>query len=168
MKRFFILSIFMLATLFSISAKGNLKNISTILVIVEEFENGKPSAPFTPFIDGLIDALWEEPYIFFDMKITKPLGMTNNIIHVKEYINAARDSGADSILMVKFDYSSEDVEAMVRLKIDKIYYHVYSLQTLKTLIHGEESIDMNELVELSSKNKRIKNLAYSFTKDIFN
>lgn len=164
--------LFILLTLFTIClppllAEKGMEDISTILVIVEEFENGHQARPFTPFADGIIDALWEEPYIFFDMKIDKPLNMTNDILHVKQYINAARDSGADSILLVKFSYTSEDVEAMIRLKIDKIYYHVYSLYTLKTLTHGFEEVNINELVELNAKNTRIKKLAYSFTKGIF-
>lgn len=168
MKKLIISSIFILFTLTLSFADDNLNGISTILVIVEEFENGMPSQTYTPFVDGMIDALWEEPYIFFDMQIKKPLGMTNNLLHVNQYINSARESGADAILLVKFNYSSEDVEAMVRLQIEKIYYHVYSLHTLQTLAHGVEEVNMNELVELSSKNKRIKNLAFSFTQGIFN
>lgn len=143
-------------------------NINTTLVIVEEIENGIIPEERCPFSDGIMEALWDKPYIFFDMKISEPIKMYKGKIDMRPYIESGNSSGADSILLVKLNYEAVyEKNRDVRVKIDSIHYTLYSLSELKTLVVGKKDLKIDRFIGLNEKPTFLKNLGKEVLAEIF-
>jgi hypothetical protein len=141
---------------------------ATTLVVLEEKENGDFPVEFTPFSDGVFSALWDKECMFFDMKISKPLNFVSNMLDVKPFLNEARGSGADSLLLIKFDYKTVLEKTGIKISVDEIAYNFYSLDAMKSIKSVKKSIAYNKFVETEDeKIKEIKNFGYSLLNEIY-
>jgi len=159
----------LLFSITSLFGNSDLSSISTTLVIVEESENMNITTTKSPFTDGVLDSLWQRPYIFFDMKVDSELLMVDeNNIDVKPFFGTAQASGADSVLLIKFQYEFTQVENSYFIKIVNIPYVLYSLNQLKALKSGNVTINMEKNITAVEKRlflkdlgRRVLNIIYS-------
>lgn len=143
-------------------------NISTTLVIVEEIENDKIPEEKSPFSDGIMEALWEKPYIFFDMKLKEPIKMYKGKIDMRPYIESGNSSGADSILLVKLNYEAVyEKNKDVRVKIESIHYTLYSLTELKALVTGKKILKLDRYIGITEKPAFMKRLGKDLLNEIY-
>lgn len=160
--------LFLLLLLFAAIPAYSSFNISTTLVIVEESENGKIPEERCPFSDGIMEALWDHPYIFFDMKLSEPIKMYKGKIDMRPYIEPGNSSGADSILLVKLNYKAiYEKNKDVRVQIDSVHYTLYSLTELKTLTTGKKVLKIDRFIGLKEKPTFLKNLGKDILAEIF-
>jgi|GEM_PF-1171581 len=162
---FFILIIICLL----ITPKEKFADINTTLVIVEEVENGEFILEGSPVSDGIFDALWErEDFIFFDMKIREPIPVIYNELDIKPYLNIAKQAGADSILLIKFHYNCELDGNRLRLKINDVFYNLYSIKNLTSIKSGKKDIKMDRPIEQKDKYRLLNKLGNKFLNEIYN
>jgi len=142
-------------------------NLFTTLVIIEEQQNGEMSKE-SLVADGIFDALWDiNENIFFDMVIEKPFLLVENQLDVKPFLQDARKSGADSLLLIKFNYTLADEGPGFRIKADEVKFNLYSLNKLKSLRNGDKKLSYNELIDKKDKEKILKDLGYKMLKEIY-
>lgn len=142
--------------------------IGTTLVIVDEEENNKIiDTNITSFTEGVFAALWDKEYIFFDLKITEPLKLVYNQLDIKPFLMETRNAGADTILLIKVNYETNSKGNKIILKINEIYFHIYSLVEMKSLKVGRKKININTTLNLEEKNKYLKQLGYNILFDIY-
>ncbi|MBN2546960.1 MAG: hypothetical protein JXB50_14255 [Spirochaetes bacterium] len=167
MKRSFI---FILLYIFFIQyayTQEKAENIYTTLVIIEEQQNGEMSKE-SLVSDGIFDALWDlNENIFFDMVKEKPFLLIDNQLDVKPFLQEAKKSGADTLLLIKFNYTLTEEGAGFRIKADKVKYNLYSLKQLKSLKNGDKEILYNELIDKKDKEKILKDIGYKMLNEIF-
>jgi hypothetical protein len=143
-------------------------NVSTTLVIVEEQENEKFIAEGSPVTDGIFDALWDKSdYIFFDISVKEPIKTVFDELDVKQYMMTAKESGADSILLIKFHYFSDTERTGIRLKASEYSYNLYSLNEMKTLRSGKIRLKIDELVDVKAKEGSLKRLGVNILNEIY-
>jgi hypothetical protein len=144
-------------------------DFSTILIIIEEQENENFVTEATPFSDGIFEALWKKEYIFFDMKIDKPINVVYDQLDVKQYFQMARESGADSLLLVKFHYSyAKDTDKRYRLNSGNTYYNLYSLNSMKSFGSGEIKSSINVTVDnANDKERYLRKAGFDILNEIF-
>ncbi|MCK4799063.1 MAG: hypothetical protein KAT05_16940, partial [Spirochaetes bacterium] len=169
-KLLFILFCLFLSMNFFFSA-AKIKGIYTTLVVVEEQENEKfvsKISKSSPVTDGIFEALWNKnEYIFFDMMIDKPLSIVQDKLDIEPFLLAARESGADSILLIKFHYSSKEEKAGLRIKADGVFFNLYSLNHLKSIREGEIKVKVNEYIEISKKVETLKKIGFNVLNKIY-
>ncbi len=140
--------------------------IFTTLVIIEEQKNGEMSKE-SLVSDGIFNALWDlNENIFFDMVIEKPFLLINNQLDVKPFLQEARKSGADSLLLIKFNYIISEESSGFRIKVDEVKFNLYSLNQLKSLRNGDKKILYNEFADKKNKDKILKDIGYKMLKEI--
>jgi hypothetical protein len=148
-------------------ASNYIDSLFTTLVVMDEQENGMVTADTTPFADGVYDALWESDYIFFDMRIKKPLGMVYNQLDIKPFIQTARESGADSVLLIQFHYDSKKEGSNYRLHADEVVFHLYSLNLMKSIRVGRHKVDFDMSINPKAKLRTLRKIGYEALKDIY-
>lgn len=167
MKNKIFISIFLIMTLF-IFAKTPGNNISTTLIIIEETENEFVAYKnITPFSDGVFNAMWETPFIFFDMQIDSPIPIFGANPDIRLYLEDARKSGADSILIIKCCYETTEIDGKLNMKTNDIPYILYSIRDMKVLKSGSKKTNIKKQVETNGKNKILKDLGSDVVSDIF-
>jgi len=168
MKKFifvFLFVFFISLLTFAFNNSGN----NTTLVILEEKENSSFVLGATPFSDGIFTALWDKELLFFDMKINSSLQMVSNTLDIKPFIKNAKDSGADLILVIKFNYESSSDKAGIKLSAKEIQYNVYSLTEMKSLKSATKNIKIERILESTEKkNELLKKIANDILADIYN
>ncbi|OHD19767.1 MAG: hypothetical protein A2086_10430 [Spirochaetes bacterium GWD1_27_9] len=145
-----------------------ISGITTTLIIIEEQENDTFVNDSTPFTDGIFNAMWEKEFIFFDMKIDKPIKVVSGMLEIQSYVNDARGAGADSILLIKFNYKTKKEGAGIRLSATEALYNLYSLNTMKSLRNGKIKLNISEYIENNDKkNAFLKNTGNDILNDIY-
>jgi len=166
MKRTFVIIILFLLFVQYINPQEKNYNIFTTLVIIEEQKNGEMSKE-SLVSDGIFNALWDlNENIFFDMVIEKPFLLINNQLDVKPFLQEARKSGADSLLLIKFNYIISEESSGFRIKVDEVKFNLYSLNQLKSLRNGDKKILYNEFADKKNKDKILKDIGYKMLKEI--
>lgn len=165
-------NIFILLCLFvyilSTFSGNKISGIYTTLIILEERENENFILENSSIIDGIFEALWNKnEYIFFDMMIDKPLSIVQDKLDIEPFLLAARESGADSILLIKFHYSSKEEKAGLRIKADGVFFNLYSLNHLKSIREGEIKVKVNEYIEISKKVETLKKIGFNVLNKIY-
>ncbi len=151
------------------NSRLSLHAISTVLLVIEETENEfVPFKEITPFSDGLFTAMWETPYIFFDMQIDKPIPLFNESLDIRSYMEEVKSSGADSLLLVKLTYQTYEEKSKLYLKITDIPYLLYSTSEMKLIKSGKKIINIDKQVENNSKNQILKDIGLEIVDLIFN
>lgn len=166
-KKILTISLFFVLSFFAFS-KNSFDQIFTTLVVMEEMENNGFVKEDTPVTNGVFDALWEKDFIFFDMKINKPISIKTHKLSAEKFINIAKNSGADSILLIKFHYNAKKTKGGIILTSKKVFYHLFSINSMTTLKSGTVDVDLNKVVYKNEKKKYLRNVGYQFTKDLFN
>ena len=142
--------------------------IGNTLVIVDEEENNKIiDNNIVPFTEGIFSALWDKEYIFFDFKITEPLKFVYNQLDIKPFLMETRNSGADTLFLIKVNYETSSKGSKIILKLDEIYFHIYSLVEMKSLKVGRKKININTTLNREEKSKYLKELGYNILFDIY-
>lgn len=150
----FFIFIFISFTIFS---TAKFPDIKTILVIIEETQNGKLENDDYPISDGIFDALWEyEDYLFFDMKLKERIKINNNELDPKDYVEIAKSAGADSILMIKVNYLTQTKNNILSVIINDFSYSLVALKNLNVLKKGKENFNFIEEIEIKNKNQVLK------------
>lgn len=167
MRNIWVSGLFLLLTATGLFSNNEIAGITTTLVIMEEQENDTFVINATPFTDGIFDALWQKEYIFFDMRITEPITIVYNQLDVKPFLETARQSGADSILLIKFHYNVEKEGNNYRLTADEIVYHLYSLSSMKTLRVGRKELHIDQIITRAEKNPLLRKIGFSMLNDIY-
>lgn len=158
--------LFIICNILSASA---MRGISTTLIVIEETENEFTNEKAaTPFTDGIFLAMWDTPYIFFDMQVDKTIPMYGENPDIRPYLEDARQSGADALLIIKFCYNTYEKQGKLNMKTTDIPYILYSLQEMKVLKSGRKKIEMDRPVENASKNQILKGLGQDIIASIFN
>ena len=142
--------------------------VFTTLVIVEETENGTSPQEERPLSDGIFNTLWDlNDYIFFDMIPESPITFIDKQLDVKPFFNTARGAGADSVLLIKLDYTIEELDQNIHLKIDQYHYHLYSLNQLKSVREGEIPLKYDKIIEKKDKTKVLNKIGAELMKTIY-
>jgi hypothetical protein len=150
------------------SAKKIIPGVTTTLVIIEEQENNNFVKDITPFSDGVYEALWSKnDLIFFDFLIEEPMGEVDNSLDIRPYMKTARESGADSILLIKFHYYTDDVKNGLHVKGDDIFYNFYSINELESIKSGKRNYKIDKTVTATKKNDYIKEIGIKFLNEIY-
>jgi hypothetical protein len=143
--------------------------MGTMLVIIEEAENGIISAEESPFSDGVYNALWEKSTsIFFDMRIKNSIPVVSGNLNVEPYIKTAKDNGADSIILIKFDYISIEKGDKLELKIDDASYNIYSINRVAIIKAGKKSINYKDTISKKDKDQLLRKIGYDLLSEIYN
>jgi len=101
---------------------GDFDSFSTTLVACEESENSNYYLDTVPFSEGVYDAMWESSGVFFDIRVYEPLNIVDGQLDVKPYLTETRAAGADSLLLIKFNYESKMAGTKLNITIKEIYY----------------------------------------------
>lgn len=165
--------IFMIILLLFVStvcfAKKEMPDIFTTLVIVEEQENGVLVSGETPFSNGVFNALWDlNEYIFFDMTVDTPLKKYKNSLDVRPFLEVGQECGADSILLIKFNYTSSKEGEQLKIKTKEVSYNLYSMNKLAVVRKAHKRIGIDKLIDKASKNVMLTNYGTELLLDIFN
>ncbi len=164
--KFIILCLLLFA--FLISAKKNISDLSTILVIIEERENDAILIDETPVIEGIFDTLWEnQNIIFFDLKVDSPLKFNNNNLYANPFIQDAKNSGADSILLIKIEYTTEIVKSSITLKAKEYYYNLYSIDNNESLKAGKNPLHINKKIDAGDKKAILKQVGIQIINEVY-
>ncbi|MCG8569097.1 MAG: hypothetical protein MJB14_03050 [Spirochaetes bacterium] len=131
-------------------------SINTTLVVVEESDNENHEIIETPFTDGVINALWEKPYIIFDIKPDKPLSFNSENLNYRPFISIAESGSADSILLIKANYQSIDEQGRLRILLKEVHYCLYAIHSKKIITYGTKKVDFNQLVSKGEKYRVLK------------
>lgn len=168
MKKFIVFQIILLHTILMIHSTPNF-GYSTLLLAIEETENKfSASKTSTPFIDGIIDGLWEDECIFFDIPIEKPLSFHDSHLDVTPFLAEAKYSGADIILLLKVNYEIKETKGKkLEFKLEEIPFLFYSIRDLKTIKSGKKAINIKETITASQKRDFIKELGKSIIKELY-
>jgi hypothetical protein len=168
MNKYFYILIFIIFN-FTAIYPGQKPDFTTILIIIEEQENNLFVTETTPFSDGIFNALWKKEYIFFDMKIDKPVRVITDQLDVKQYFPIARESGADSLLVIKFHYSFvRQPDKKYLLNTDNTMYNLYSLNSMKSFASGQIRTSSKETLDTSEdKDKFLKQAGADMLDEIF-
>jgi hypothetical protein len=167
MSKYFFVFLFIFLMVFSVNSLSSIDH-STALVILEEKENNDFVIEATPFSDGIFNALWDKELIFFDMKIEKPIKLVLDVLDIKPYLDEAKNSGADIIVAIKFDYKLSTVKMGYKIIAKEIQYNIFSLNEMKSLRNGKKALKMDQFVE--SNEKKIiflKKFGYDIMNEIF-
>ena len=142
--------------------------INTTLVVIEETENEfEQNKEQTPFSEGVFRGMWETELIFFDMRVDAPIPMVNKNLDIRPYLEDAKASGADSLLILKLAYTLNEEKGKQYIEIEEIPYIVYSLGRAQTLTAGAKRIKKRQQVENASKNHLLNKLGEEIVGDIF-
>jgi hypothetical protein len=153
----------------SASAADKLASVHTILVVVEESENGQIQLKEIPATDGILDALWSyEQFIFFDMKVNGSFRIVNNELDASGFALQAKESGADAILLIKFGYTSKSDGEKIILTSGEIMYKLISLDRLDTVRMGKIVPDLNDNILKKEKYGRLKKIGDEILRKILN
>lgn len=144
-------------------------DVYTTLVIIEETENHKKimrePGLNQPFTDGIYESLWEFDGIFFDSTPSVPFtyekdGTLSPINYIKDGISA----GADSILLIKVNYSTSLDYSKLLVVLDDLRYNLYSIHRGRSVTSGNLS------GKYSTKTERVRQARYlkSLGKDVLN
>lgn len=132
---------------------------STLLLMVEETENGKfEQQKETPIFDGLIDYLWETDILFFDMQIDKPITVRNDALDPVPFIGEAKFSGADMVLLIKIDYQFTEKDGTAEFKLTEIPYTYYSLTNYKVAKNGVAKVNLSKIFNSRKKREILKEI----------
>ncbi len=165
--KFRIIVIFIILNLFY-SYASNLDVIGNTLVIIDEEENNKIiDSNITPFTEGIFEALWDKDYIFFDLKISKPLNFAYNQLDIRPFLLETRNAGADSLLLLKINYETTNKGNKIILKINEIHFNLYSLVEMKSLKVGKKNVKINTTLNLDEKSRFLKKIGYDILFDIY-
>ena len=145
-------------------------DIYTTLVIIEETENHKKimrePGLNQPFSDGIYESLWDFDGIFFDTTPTVPFtyekdGRTLSPI---QYIKQGISTGADSILLIKVNYSTSLDYSKLVITLDDLRYNLFSIHRGESVVSGDLS------GQYSTKTDRVRQARYlkSLGKDVLN
>lgn len=168
MKKIKFIMIHVLLIVFTISSKKSISDIATILVVIEERENEAILAEQTLVAEGIIDALWQnENIIFFDMKIDYPIKFKNNNLDALSFIEIAAGSGADTILLIKIDYTVDKIKTGINLKAKEYYYNLYSLYNLESFKAGKKPLDINKKMDAGEKIETLKQIGIKIINEVF-
>lgn len=160
---------FLILVIFSVFPAKKDFNASTILVIIDESENGETVINEAPVSDGIFDALWEnDRIIFFDMKIQTPLNFVNENLDINPFINDAKGAGADSILLIKIGYSFKEEKNNYVLNVKEYYYNFYSIIEQKSLTVGKKELVLNKKIGIEDKNSLLNQLGVRIINEIYN
>ena len=165
MKKELLILIFIIIGLFFIFPEKNIFSASTILVVIDESENGEIVVNEAPISDGIFNALWEnDQIIFFDMRIQNHLEFNDKNLDINPFISDAKIAGADSILLIKVDYLFKEEKNNYILNIKEYYYNFYSINEARSLIAGKKKLVYNKKIDKREK----KNLLNQFGSRIIN
>ncbi|HOJ63946.1 MAG TPA: hypothetical protein PLE45_05950 [Spirochaetota bacterium] len=166
MKINFIFFFILLNIFYSFS--NNLDVIGTTLVIIDEEENNiLINGNITPFSEGIFAALWDKEYLFFDSKIAEPLKLVYNQLDIKPFLMETRNAGADTLLLIKINYDVNSKGSKIVLKLNEVYFNLYSLVEMKSLKVGKKKLNINTTLTLEEKNKFLKQVGYDVLFDIY-
>ena len=167
-KKLFIFVFVLIGILFVFPGKKKL-NASTILVIIDESENGEIVVNEAPISDGIFDALWEDDQIiFFDMKIQNSLNFDKKNLDINPFINDAKGAGADSILLIKVDYTFKEIKNYYLLNVKEYYYNFYSLSQQKSLTAGKKKLVFNKRIDKKEKRILLNKFGSRIIHEIYN
>jgi hypothetical protein len=167
-KNLFIFIFIIIGILFIFPAKKNF-NTSTILVVIDESENGEIVINEAPISDGIFDALWEDDQIiFFDMKIQNSLNFDKKDLDINPFINDAKGAGADSILLIKVDYSFKEIKNYYLLNVKEYYYNFYSITAQKSLSAGKRKLIFNKRINKNEKKVLLNKFGTRIIHEIYN
>ena len=174
MTRFFrvLLGIMCLAVS-AVSAFAADNDIYTTLVIIEETENHKKimrePGLNQPFTDGIYESLWDFDGIFFDTTPTVPFtyeqdGRTLSPI---QYIKQGIATGADSVLLIKVNYSTSLDYSKLVIILDDLRYNLFSIHRGVSVTSGDLSGKYSTKTERVRQATYLRSLGKSVLKDIF-
>jgi hypothetical protein len=150
-----------------INAADKMYLIHTILVVVEESENNELLLKESPAADGVFEELWNyEQFIFFDVKLKERLKITNGELDAADFALQAKDAGADSILLIKFSYTSKSDGDKVIFNNGDAMYKLVSLNRLDTVRIGKINLGLNESILKKEKYGRLKKIGDNTIKNI--
>ena len=143
-------------------------DLNSLLVIVDEQENSALCSESTPFTEGVYEALWDKSdSMFYDIKLQDPLKFLHDELDAVPFIQTAKSSGADSILLIKVNYNYMSTGKQYNIKIKEIYYKIYSVSALKTVKNSHKNINLNNSFKSSDdKEKILKKIGYDILKEI--
>ena len=144
-------------------------DIYTTLVIIEETENHKKimrePGLNQPFTDGIYESLWDFDGIFFDTTPTVPFSYEKDgTLSPIQYIKQGISTGADSVLLIKVNYSTSLDYSKLVITLDDLRYNLFS-------IHRGESVSSGDLSgKYSTKTERVRQARYlkSLGKEVLN
>ncbi len=168
--RFFFAVIFAITVFVSYAANTDL--VHTTLVLIEETENGKKivrePAFNQPFADGLYETLWNYDGIFFDGVPSQKIPIeTNGTLCPYPFIREATACGADSLLLIKVNYSTSVRYSKVTIVLDDLRYHLYSIYDDKTVSVGDLSGQFQNTTERPKQQTYLKALGEKVLKIIY-
>ncbi|HNZ26931.1 MAG TPA: hypothetical protein PLG34_04110 [Spirochaetota bacterium] len=146
---------------------GDFDSFSTTLVACEESENSNYYLDTVPFSEGVYDAMWESSGVFFDIRVYEPLNIVDGQLDVKPYLTETRAAGADSLLLIKFNYESKMVGTKLNITIKEIYYNLYSLNDMKSIRVGKRTLNIDKTIELRTKDSYLKQLGIDTIQEIY-
>ena len=168
MKKKILILFYLFLYISIIFAQNKISDISTTLVVVEEQENGNFVIGNAPVTNGIFESLWDiNKYIFFDINIERSLSIIQNQLDVEPFLDIAKASGADSILLIKFHYSIKKEKNRLRINADEVFYNLYSLNHLKSLKVGKKSLKINKYINVSIKTKVLKEIGNKIITEIY-
>ena len=148
-------------------------DIYTTLVIIEETENHKKimrePGLNQPFTDGIYEALWNFDGIFFDTTPSVPFtyekdGRTLSPI---QYIKQGISTGADSILLIKVNYSTSLDYSKLLITLDDLRYNLFSIHRGESVASGDLSCKFSTKTERVRQATYLKSLGKDILKEIF-
>ena len=168
MKKIKFIILYLLFFVFVVSAKKSISDISTILVIIEERENDVILTDETPVAEGIFETLWEnQNIIFFDLKVDSPIKFNDNNLDAKPFIEDAKNSGADSILLIKIEYIIEQKKDGNTLKVKEYYYNLYSIDDLESLKIGKNPLNINKKIDVREKKEILKQIGIQIINEVY-
>lgn len=146
---------------------GDFDSFSTTLIACEESENSNYNLNAVPFSEGVYDAMWESGGVFFDMRVYEPLNIIDGQLDVKPFLTETRAAGADSLLLIKFNYQSKIAGTKLNIVVKDIYYNLYSLNDMKSVRVGKRTLNIDDTIEMRIKDAYLKQLGADTIYSIF-
>lgn len=142
---------------------------STLLVIVEESDNKfSPNKNSTPISDGIVDVLWMQNCIFFDIQATQAMTSIDGKLQLKPFLSDAKYSGADGVLLIKASYKSSNTKSKrLRIQMDNISYSLYSLSGNRLLKNGNFDTLRNDVINHKNKYEHLKKIGVEIATEIY-
>ncbi len=167
MKKLLLIKAWLLFS-FVLNFSEEIPDFNTTLIIIEEQENDKFLFDNTTITDGIFETLWDmNKFIFFDLKLDKPINVISNELDIKPYISIARESGADSILLLKMNYTLEEKGDNLIINFNEFLFNLYSLNDLASIKSGKKSLKINKKFNKKNKNFNLKKIGSSIIKEIY-
>ncbi len=126
-------------------------DINTLLIIIDESENGRYNEELKPVSDGIFEVLWEKEMIVFDYQLSQPIQLNGNNLSINSYLSIAAESGADAVLLIKLNYSTEVEQNGLKIVLTNCYYNLYSVNNRRSYKSGVIPLNINNRIEIASK-----------------